>query len=109
VKALFSWLEASGTTFGAVFRSVDWHGNIGESMSARAVADVVKVHARRAGFDPAEFGGHSLRAGFVTSAAEKGSKVDRIMDHTGHRSHAMVRVYTRRSDAFADHAGEGLL
>ena len=28
---------------------------------------------------------------------------------TGHRSVAMVRVYTRRADAFADHAGEGLL
>jgi hypothetical protein len=31
------------------------------------------------------------------------------MDHTGHRSHAMVRVYTRRVDAFEGHAGEGLL
>ncbi len=31
------------------------------------------------------------------------------LDHTGHRSVAMVRVYTRRADAFADHAGEGLL
>jgi hypothetical protein len=31
------------------------------------------------------------------------------MDHTGHRSVAMVRTYTRRADAFADHAGEGLL
>ncbi len=48
-------------------------------------------------------------AGFVTSAAEKGATADRIMDHTGHRSVAMVRVYTRRADAFADHAGEGLL
>ena len=34
---------------------------------------------------------------------------DRIIDHTGHRSVAMVRVYTRRADAFAGHAGEGLL
>ena len=57
-----------------------------------------------AGFDPTEFSGHSLRAGFVTSAAEKGATADRIMDHTGHRSVAMVRVYTRRADAFADHA-----
>ena len=31
------------------------------------------------------------------------------MDHTGHKSVGMVRVYTRRSDAFQDHAGEGLL
>jgi integrase len=73
------------------------------------VADVVKWYAKLAGMDPAEFEGHSLRAGFVTSAAERGARTDRIMDHTGHQSAAMVRVYTRRSDAFADHAGEGLL
>ena len=39
----------------------------------------------------------------------KGARAERIMDHTGHASVAMVRVYTRRADAFADHAGEGLL
>ena len=33
----------------------------------------------------------------------------RFMDYCGHRTVAMVRAYTRRSDAFADHAGEGLL
>ncbi len=109
VKALLSWVTAAGLTSGLVFRSVDRHGNVGSSMSTRAVADVVKAHAKRAGFDPAEFGGHSLRAGFVTSAAERGAAAERIMDHTGHRSVAMVRIYTRRADAFADHAGEGLL
>jgi integrase len=71
------------------------------------VADVVKAHAQCAALDPREFAGHSLRAGFVTSAAERGAKADRIMDVTGHRSQAIVRVYTRRADAFADHAGAG--
>ena len=33
----------------------------------------------------------------------------RTKDHTGHRSVAIVSVYTRRADTFADHAGEGLL
>jgi len=109
VRALSAWLDAAGVTEGRVFRSVDRHGNPGESLSTRTVAEVVKQHARRAGLDPAEFAGHSLRAGFVTSAAERGARAERIMDHTGHRSVAMVRVYTRRADAFADHAGEGLL
>ncbi len=59
--------------------------------------------------DPTRFGGHSLRAGFVTAAADRGAPIDRIMDHTGHQSAAMVRTYTRRTDAFAQHAGEGLL
>ena len=69
----------------------------------------MKAYAARAGLEASEFAGHSLRAGFVTSAAERGKRAERIMDHTGHKSVAMVRVYTRRSDAFADHAGEGLL
>ena len=70
---------------------------------------IVKEYAERAGLDPALFAAHSLRAGFVTSAAERGRRPERIMDHTGHRSAEMVRVYTRRSDVFQDHAGEGLL
>jgi site-specific recombinase XerD len=109
VKALLAWLKAAGIWTGPVFRSVTRHGAIGEHLSTKAVADVVKHYAQRAGLNPSEFAGHSLRAGFVTSAAEKGAHADRIMDHTGHKSVAMVRVYTRRSDAFSDHAGDGLL
>jgi integrase len=99
----------AGLTDGKLFRSVDRHGNVGASMSTRAVADVVKHYAKRAGLDPADFGGHSLRSGFVTSASENGKSTERIMDHTGHQAAAMIRVYTRRSDAFVDHAGDGLL
>ena len=73
------------------------------------MANVVKAYAGRAGLEASDFAGHSLRAGFVTSAAERGKRTERIMDHTGHKSVAMVRTYTRRVDAFSDHAGEGLL
>jgi hypothetical protein len=45
----------------------------------------------------------------ATSAAEKGASAERIMDHAGYKSVAMMRIYTRRADAFQDHAGEGLL
>jgi integrase len=92
-----------------IFRSVTRHGQIGESLRPAAVATLVQGYAELAGLDPAEFGGHSLRAGFVTSAAERGATSERIMDHTGHQSVGMIRTYTRRSDAFADHAGAGLL
>jgi len=88
---------------------VNRHGHVGARVSTQAVAQVVKTYARLAGFDPAEFSGHSLRVGFVTSAAEKGAAADRIMDHTGHKSVTMVRTNTRRTDAFANHAGDWLL
>ena len=109
VRALRAWLEAASVESGRVFRRVDRHGHVGERLSCRAVAEVVKQYARRAGLEAQHFAGHSLRAGFVTSAAERGKSAERIMDHTGHRSVAMVRRYTRRADAFADHAGDGLL
>ena len=102
-------IEAAPIDGGKLFRSVTRHGRVGESMSTQAVADIVKAYAKLAGLNPDEFSGHSLRAGFVTSAAEKGRSTERIMDHTGHQSAAMVRVYTRRVDVFTDHAGEGLL
>ena len=73
------------------------------------MARIVQSCARRSDFDPKEFWGHSLRAGFVTSAAKRGASAERSMNHTGHQSLAMVRVYTRRIDAFRDHPEEGLL
>jgi site-specific recombinase XerD len=82
---------------------------VGASLSPKAIAQVVKDYAGLAGLTPSDFAGHSLRAGFVTSASERGATAERIADHTGHRSVATVRTYTRRVDAFADHAGEGLL
>jgi integrase len=113
VKALEDWLEVAGIEEGPVFRSVSRHGTVGKSLSGRAVALVVKEHAGAAGLDAADFGAHSLRAGFITSAitsaAERGKRTERIMDHTGHQSLATVRGYMRPVDAFADHAGEGLL
>jgi site-specific recombinase XerD len=109
VRAVEIWLAAAGLTKGRLFRALDRHSNVHDSMSTRAVADVVKAYAQLAGLDPTQFSGHSLRAGFVTSAAERGARTERIMDHTGHKSVAMVQVYTRRTDAFEDHAGKGLL
>ncbi len=88
VRALRVWLDAAGLEDGRVFRSITRHGRIGASLRPATVADVVKHYAKAAGLEPAEFGGHSLRAGFVTSAAERGARTDRIMDHTGHQSAA---------------------
>ena len=109
VRALDAWLAAAGIRNGRVFRAVSRHGHVGQSLSARSVASVVKTYATRAGLEAADFAGHSLRAGFVTSAAERGQRAESIMNHTGHQSAAMVGVYTRRVDVFENHPGEGLL
>jgi integrase len=50
------------------------------------------------------FSGHSLRAGFVTSAARAGEPERRIMRQTGHKSIEMVLRYVRQANAFSDNA-----
>jgi hypothetical protein len=51
----------------------------------------------------------SLRAGFLTSAAEAGADVLRMMDVSRHKKVETVRGYTRRADAFKNHAGAGFM
>ncbi len=45
------------------------------------------------------FSAHSLRAGLVTTLAERGRTEVEIMRQSRHRSSAMVRAYTRPLDA----------
>jgi hypothetical protein len=52
-------------------------GTIGARLSDQSVADIVKARAERVGLDPASFAGHSLRAGFLTSAAKGASTFSR--------------------------------
>jgi hypothetical protein len=47
--------------------------------------------------------------GFLTSAAENGASVFRMMDVSWHKSVETVRGYVRRAEGFTDHAGNGLL
>jgi site-specific recombinase XerD len=78
-------------------------------LSDRAVADIVKRWAQAARLDPAAFSGHSLRAGFVTSALEAGADPFKVMDVTRHRRVETLKVYDRRAKAFRNHAGKDIL
>jgi site-specific recombinase XerD len=78
-------------------------------LGACNVAAIVKVAARKLGLDPIAFAGHSLRAGFVTSAVKRGANLIKITDVTGHRSLEMLKTYSRDAEAFVGHAGAGLL
>ncbi len=63
----------------------------------------------RAVLDPKSFAAHSLRAGFLTSAAEHGASIFKMMDVSRHKSVDTLRGYVRRADSFKDHAGAGFL
>jgi integrase len=59
---------------------------------------------RKQGLDPACYGGHSLRAGFVTAAAGTGVIERSIMRQTGHADVRMVRRYIRDGALFRENA-----
>lgn len=93
-----------------LFRSIDRHGNIGTApLSGQAIADIIKRHAAAAGLDPAIFSGHSLRAGFVTSALEHGADIFKVMDVTRHKRVETLKGYDRRAQIFKNHAGKDFL
>ncbi len=78
------------------------------ALSDKAVALIVQRTATAAGFDAARYGGHSLRAGLATSAAEAGLSERAIMAQTGHKSVTMVRRYIREGSLFRDNAAAAL-
>ena len=67
VTALKEWLTAACITEGGLFRSINRHGHIGESLSPQTVALVLKRRLTVVGLDPAVYSAHSLRSGFLTS------------------------------------------
>jgi site-specific recombinase XerD len=109
VRAWRAWLEVSGVTEGPAFRPVDRHGHIAETrLSGQAVALVLKRHAARAGLDPGEVAGHSLRAGLATSAAAAGVPERVIAEQTGHKGTAMLRRYIREGSLFRENAASAV-
>ena len=80
---------------GAIFRQIDRHDRIGDRMSGRAAAERVKRACAATGLDAARYGGHSLRAGLITSAIEGGATEHRTMQHSRHRSVHVFRGYVR--------------
>ena len=110
VAALQAWLKAADIRDGPLFRSLDRHGRLGAiALTAQSVALIVKHYAEAAGLDPADFAGHSLRAGFLTSAAEAGADVLRMAEVSRHRRIETLQGYVRRANAFRGHAGAGFL
>ena len=71
---------------------------------ALTVARVVKRAALAAGLDPNRLSGHSLRLGFVTTAARRGCSERSIANQPGHRSMLVLRTYIRRANVFEENA-----
>ena len=73
-------------------------------ISDKSVSLIIKKYATIAGLDPNRYGGHSLRSGFATTAAEFGAEERDIMTMTGQKTTQMVRRYIQDANLFKNNA-----
>jgi site-specific recombinase XerD len=110
VQAVLDWLVDAAITDGAVFRSMHRGDSVGLSrLTPQSVALIIKSLAVKAGFDAGRYAGHSLRSGFLTSAARNRASIFKMADQSRHKSLDVLREYVRNEERFEDHAAEGLL
>ena len=93
VIKLKDWINYNNIKNGKIF-----------SISDKSVALILKKYALMAGLNPNKYGGHSLRSGFATSAAESGAEERDIMAMTGHKTTQMVRRYIQEANLFKNNA-----
>jgi integrase len=105
VHAAKAWIATAGLTSGPLFCSISRGGNVKAlRMTDRDIARVIQGAVALAGYDAATFGGHSLRAGFATTAGRAGVPERLIMQQTGHKSLPVLRGYIRKGSLFTENA-----
>jgi len=110
VLELRVWLDLIETNCGPVFRSVRKGGAMQHNrLSGEAVSISIKKYVSAIDLNPSSYSGHSLRAGFVTSAAKAGISNHRIRAQTGHASDVSMSRYIREGELFEGNAAGRLL
>lgn len=109
VEAVDAWLIHARIIEGAVFRAMRGQRVLDQRLKPAQVARIVKKRCMTIGLDPKLFSGHSLRSGYITTAAEHGASLAKIADQAGHAKLDTTRGYMQVADAFKDHSGKGFL
>lgn len=94
IRAYQDWIEAAGIRQGPIFRRI--RGKLSlqpEPLKAPSVNLIVKQYAEMAGYDPADFAGHSLRRGMLKTAVVKGYPIQDIKEHARHVDMATTEQY----------------
>jgi integrase len=110
VQAVLDWMAMAGIDQDALFRRVRKGNKLThDRLTAQSVARVIKRLAARAGLIASQYARHSLRSGFLTSAAQRRASIIKMAAQSRHKSLDVLRGYVRAHELFEDHAGEGLL
>ena len=78
-------------------------------LSPQSVAMIIKEYAHKVGLDSSRYSGHSLRRGFLTSAARNGANIFKMADQSRHKSLDVLRQYVQEEEMFENNPGDGLL
>lgn len=110
VTLLDHWIEKASIAHGPLFRPVNRGDFVGtDALSAEAVSTILRERMEAAGFNSDGYSGHSLRAGFATSAAQVGVQAHKIRAQTGHASDTMLARYIREGELFTGNAAGAVL
>jgi site-specific recombinase XerD len=101
--ALRAWLKAAKIKQGPIFLRVNKAGRVQDPIDGGSVGLVVKKYAALAGLDVEALGGHSLRAGFATSAAAVGASASEMANVTRHTDINVLFGYIRTVNLVADY------
>lgn len=107
VNAVIDWCRVANIYEKYVFRNIDQHGNIGENLSDRAVADIIKKHVLSIGLQTIDYSGHSLRAGGATEGYRVTNDVAAVMRQGNWKSDVVYR-YIREQRIFENNISANL-
>lgn len=111
VQALMRWrawaILQTGTETGAVFRSINKHYHLGETLSAASVGAIVTQRAAEVGL--VGITAHSLRRGHLTEGHKQGKAEADLMRTSRHKSVQVFRGYLDDADLLGRATGKGLL
>ena len=80
-------------------------GVLERPISPEKVAKCIKHYAKKAGFDPADFGAHSLRSGRITMLAERRETAQAIKRISRHKSTSVLEGYIQYANVLDDVPG----
>lgn len=105
VTALTTWLDTARISEGPVLRKIS-RGNrvLTQALHPESINTIVQRAVARAELGDGPWSAHSLRAGHVTYAHQRGASDRAIAHQTRHRSLATVGTYIRIDNAWEDNS-----
>lgn len=96
MAALKRWVESASIKHGAIFRSIDRRGAVGDRLSDRQVARRFKVLAAKIGLNSSNISGQSCRVGMAQDLVAEGAELISVMQAGRWKSPSMPARYAER-------------